>query len=170
MAEDTEMVQKQTPEPEAETATEVEVGKDGTPFDPERAQATIEKLRQEAKEAKALAKRLAELEAKEEERKMAELSDLEKANKRAEALEAELKATKLREMRTRIGTEAKLPAEIAALLQGDTEEAMKEHAAKLVAALPKPASLTPTNPPNGQPTVTDEQRRKFLYNGGPLPQ
>jgi len=164
----TEPTQVVEPTPEEEVQVTPEVGSDGEPFDAARAQALITKLREEAKEAKKAEKELAILRAAEEERKQADLSELEKANKRAEELERKLKATELREMRTRIGAEAKLPEEIAELLQGDDEEAMKAHAKKLFAALPKTASITPTNPKNSDGTMTDAQRRAFM-NGGKLP-
>lgn len=159
MEESTQVVETQ-PETEAQVAPEV--GSDGEEFDAARAQALIKKLRDEAKVAKTAQKELATLKAAEEERKEAELSELEKANKRAAELEAELNTTKLREMRNRIGAEAKLPSEIAALLQGETEEAMKEHAAKLVAALPKSATLSPTNPGNVPAVETRAQKKARL--------
>jgi hypothetical protein len=57
-------------------------------FDQDRAMATIRKMRQEAKELRAKAKKADELEALEAERQKASMSDLEKATKRAEAAEA----------------------------------------------------------------------------------
>ena len=155
-------------EPETQAVT-VDKGADGQPFDAARAQALIEKLREENKVARAAAKKLAELEAAEAKRKDAELSELEKANKKAAELEAELAQVKLREMRTRIGAEYKLPEALAKLLQGNDDNAMKAHAKELADALPKQATLTPTNPGNGKEGITDAQRRAFLYGGGSLP-
>lgn len=165
MTESTQEVETIT---ETETQVVEEVGSDGEKFDAARAQALITKLREEAKESKKAEKELATLRAADEERKQADLSELEKANKRAEELETKLKATELREMRTRIGAEAKLPEELAKLLQGDDEEAMKAHAKKLFAALPKTASITATNAATSDGTMTDAQRRAFM-NGGQLP-
>jgi ATP-dependent Lon protease len=166
---DNEMLEAQQEVVTDEVQDTPEVGKDGSPFDAERAQALIDKLREENKAAKSAAKELAELKAADEKRKEAEMSELEKLQKKAAELETKLRATELREMRNRIGTEHKLPAEIAELLQGETEEAMKAHAAKLALALPKPSALTPTNPGNKPADMTDAQRRAFLYGGGSMP-
>lgn len=169
MTETTETVAKVEPEVVAQAATvEADKGKDGAPFDAARAQKLIDTLRAENKVAKAAEKELLELKADAQKRKDSELSDLEKANKRNLELAAKLTETEMRERRTRIGSEHKLPAEIAELLQGDDDEAMKAHAAKLVAALPKSPNLGPTNPPAGTGAVTDAQRRAFM-NGAPLP-
>ena len=97
------------------------------------------------------------------------MTELEKLTKKANELEAELRESKVREMRNKVGTQYKLPAEIAELLQGADETEMKAHADRLAKALPKPASLTPTNPAQGETTTTDAQRRAFLYQGAPLP-
>lgn len=164
----TDSTQAVEPTTEVEVQVTPEVGSDGEPFDAERAQALITKLRDEAKEAKKAEKELATLKAAEEERKQAEMTELEKLTKKALDLETKLRATELREMRNRIGAEAKLPPVIAALLQGDDEEAMKAHAEQLFAALPKAATITPTNPKTGDGKMTDAQKRAFL-NGGPLP-
>lgn len=168
MAETTETVANAEPNTEAQAAT-VEAGKDGEKFDAARAQALIEKLRAENKTAKAAEKELSELKAKEQTRKDAELSDLEKERKARLELEVTLRETEMRERRTRIGGEFKLPAEIAERLIGEDDDAMKADAAKLAAALPKSVNLGPTNPPAGPAAATDAQRRAWLYGGGSLP-
>jgi hypothetical protein len=168
MADTTETVVPEQPNTEAQAAV-VEAGKDGEKFDAARAQALIDKLRAENKAAKAAERELIEIKANEMKRKEAEMSDLEKANKKAAELETKLKETETRERRARIGGEYKLPAEIAELLQGDDDETMKAQAAKIAAALPKSANLGPTNFPAGPASVTDAQRRAYLYGGAPLP-
>lgn len=89
---------------------EADKGKDGDPpekgddnspgqdpednFDKDRAMATISKLREFEKEAKALKKRVADYEAAEQARKEAEMSDAEKTQARLDQLEAEAQAAK----------------------------------------------------------------------------
>lgn len=62
-------------------------GKDGQPFDPDRAQRTIEALRAEVKQAKADAKRADELETRLKQLEDEKLSDAEKQTKRLAELE-----------------------------------------------------------------------------------
>lgn len=73
-------------------------GKDGEPFDAERAKALIDKLRPFERASKEQAKRIAELEAKLKEHDDAKLSETEKLQAQLSALEAE-KATWERERR-----------------------------------------------------------------------
>ena len=94
------------PEPSAGgTATAVSddlLGKDGTLFDPERAQRTIEALRLENREAKRLAKERDELAAKLKEHEDAQKSDLEKAQSRIAELEAQQSDLELAQQESRI--------------------------------------------------------------------
>lgn len=159
---DTEMVQDATPEPEAQDAPVVEPGKDGTPFDAERAQALIDKLREENKAAKAAAKKLAEYEAAEQKRKEAEMTELEKLTAQNAELAKKIEQAERREMQRAAGDKYKLPAEFTELLKGTTPEEMEAHAKKLADALPKTAKLNPTNPPAGGLTETREQKRARL--------
>jgi len=160
----------QAVEPTAsETATqvdvvEVEVGADGKPFDAARAQALIEKQREELKAAKAAAKELAELKAAEAKRKDAELSELEKEKKARLELESQLKAATLREMQRAAAEKAKLPAEFADRIRGETAEDMEADAAKLAAALPKQPTIKtdPTNPGNAERSETLAEMRERL--------
>lgn len=163
-----EATQEVTPQPptetEAQDAPAVELGADGKPFDAERAQTLIEKLREENKAAKAAAKKLAELEAKEREREEAEMSELEKLTSKNAELEKQL-----HEMAQRAAAaKYNLPAELVTRLVGSTPEEVEADAAKLAAALPKQATLNPTNPAGTKAGMTDEQRRAFLYGGGSL--
>lgn len=159
-----------TADAQAAQATTPELGKDGKPFDAARAQALIEKLQAENKEARAAAKKLAEYEAAEKKRTDAEKSDLEKAlSARDEALKtAQLAHKKL------VAIKYHLPDEFADRIKGDTLEEMDADAEKLAAALPKPKEpervvINPTNMANGPVRGTDAQWRDYLYNNGPLP-
>lgn len=71
------------------TTTEVVLGSDGTPFDPERAKATIENLRGFEKKAKELEKAIAERDRKLQEIEDGKLSEMEKLNRRLSELETE---------------------------------------------------------------------------------
>lgn len=124
-----------------------ETGKDGQPFDAERAKALIEKLRTENKNFKTAAGELAKLkkEQAEAEKKSAEeqgkFKELyEKAQ--AEAQEAKDKAAKIeRELLVeRIGVKHKLPAELRGRLQGDDEEALEKDAELLAKLIPANAA------------------------------
>lgn len=141
----------------------------GEKFDPERAKALIEKLRAEVKESKPLAKKLAEYEAAEAKRKEAEMTELQKAQAKIEELEKQNKASELRELRRKVGEAAKLPAAIYELLPELSEEEMKVKADELAKAMSKQPGLSPNNPNASPGTVTDAQRRSFLYGNGPLP-
>lgn len=151
-----------TPEPETKTVAEA-VGKDGEKFDPERAQALIDKLRAEQKELKAKAKRADELEAEAKKRADAELSEIEKATKRAE--EAERRANELAHKQAqRDAAEAVgLPLSFASRLQGGSPEELKADAELLLSAMPKPSAKTnTTNPGNAPAGETDAERRRRL--------
>jgi hypothetical protein len=169
----TETVAKIEPEVVTElvkTEDKIETWKDGEQFDAAKAQALIEKLRTEIKELKPKAKHADELEAIEARRKEAEMTELEKAQKIIDELTAKAKAADLREIRRKIGEAAKLPAAIYELLPEGTEDEMKAKADELAKALPKPQpGLSATNPGASNGTITDEQRRAFLYGNGPLP-
>ena len=117
--------------------------------------AAMAKMRLELKEAKDRAKRADELEAE-------KLTATEKAEKaaqdakaEAEAARAELAQAKLDAMRTRIGAEVGLPADIAELLKGDDEDALRAHATRLLAAIPK------TDAPGARPAGSDQPSAKL---------
>ena len=156
---------------EADAKAQEEQLLNGEKFDPERAKALIEKLRGEVKELKPKAKKADDFEAAEKQRKEAEMTELQKAQQLIADLEAKTKAADLRELRRKVGEEAKLPAAIYELLPEMDEAQMLAKAKELAAALPKPQpGLSATNPGASTGTVTDAQRREFLYGNGPLPQ
>ena len=149
---------------------DTELGKDGKPFDAARAQATIEKLRQEASALKAKAKRADELEALEAKRNEADMTELQKLQKQNQELADKVKASERRELQRATAEKYKLPAAIADLLPGDTAEVMEAKAKELAETLSKQQTIqSPTNPGSGGQGVTDAQRRAFL-NGGKMPQ
>ena len=144
---------------------------DGEAFDPERAKATIEKLRGYEKEAAQLRKKMAVLEKAEHDRKEAELSELEKAQSRLAELEA--KAAKLerlslqREVAERVG----LPAVLATRLQGETDDDMEADAKLLMESLPKEqkakTTIPATNPGiNASANETHAQQKARLLGTG----
>jgi hypothetical protein len=71
------------------------------------------------------------LQAKLKEKDDAEKSELQRAVERAEAAERKAAQSERGLLRQRIGLEAKLPAELIDMIQGDDEEAMKAAAARL---------------------------------------
>jgi hypothetical protein len=150
-----------SPEP---TQPVIELGKDGKPFNAERAQALIDKLDAEAKEGKKAAKRLAELEAKEKAREEAELSELEKARKESAELRAMVTAAERRELQRSVAEKVGLPAILANRIQGDDEASMTEDATALLAAIPAKVApkINPTNPGEPQTGETDAERRERL--------
>ncbi len=152
---------------QAQPAEKVILGKDGTPFDPERAMALIEKLQAENKELRPKAKLADELTAEQQKKKDAEMSDLEKANKRALELEEQLKAITRREMQRAAAEKAKLPMEFAERLKGETQEELEADAMKLLAVIPKaPALKTDATNPGAATQVakTHAERKAELTN------
>lgn len=153
-----------TPAPETETVdSAVEVGKDGKPFDAERAQSTIEKLRAELKEAKGKAKRVDELEAIEKQRKDAELSEVERLQKRLAEAETQAREFAKRQAQRDAAEKVGLPLTFAARLQGDSPEQLEADAKTLLEAMPKPTAKTnTTNPNSGAVSETDAERARRL--------
>lgn len=177
MAEETKATETVVKVPETKTQ-EVKVPevktedtwKNGEKFDAEKAQALIEKLREEVKDLKPKAKKADEFEAAEKQRKEAEMTELQKAQQRIAELEAQTKAAELRELRRKVGEAANLPAAIYELLPEMDEEQMKAKAEELAKALPKPQpGLSATNPGANATAPTDAQRRAFIFGNGPLP-
>ena len=163
----TEMEAKPAPEQQSEAETvQPEVGKDGKPFDAERAQKTIEQLRAEVKELKAKAKRADELEAEAKKRAEEEMSELERFKHKAE--EAERRAQELahRQAQRDAAEKMKLPLQFAERLKGETPEELEADAKLLLEAMPKPSAQTNTTNPSGQPAKeTDAERRRRLGIG-----
>jgi hypothetical protein len=151
------------PETETQAAPEAEVP-EPEEFDKERAMKTIAQLREIEKKGKADARRLAELEKSEQSRIDAERSELEKAQARADKAEAEAKAIRIALLRRDAATKAKLPAELADRLKGETLEELEADAAELLKVMPKQVApkLEPTNPSAPQKGETEAEKRKRL--------
>lgn len=143
-------------------------------WDKERASKLIEKFRGEEKEWKAQRKELDQLKAEQKQRAEAEMTEADKLKQQAEKLTAENAALKADLLRREVVAETGLPSSLADRLQGATKEELLADAAKLLEILPKqkpgPPSLTPTNPPNGQLTETEAQKRDRLFGrqGNPM--
>ena len=151
-------------------AAKVEATPAQEPFDAERAKALIDKLRDEVKALKPFEKKAADFEKLQKEQADKDLSELQKAQKTIAELEAKTKAAERREMQRQVAKEYKLPDEIAELLPGDDLETMKAKAVLVSKAIPASTpSLSPTNPGSKAATVTDDQRRAFMFGNGPLP-
>lgn len=143
---------------------------EGEPFDAARAMRTIEKLRAEIKELKPKAKQAEELSAAEQARKEAEMTELQKLQSTLEKTQAELKATKLSELRHAIAAKVELPQVFADRLQGETPEDIEADAKKILEALPKapkPPAVNATNPGAGasQGETIDQQRARVYGTG-----
>ena len=141
--------------------------KNGEKFDAEKAQALIEKLREEAKGKKALEKKVSEFETKEKELAQKDMTELQKAQLRLDELEKENKAIKRSQMQRTATDKFKLPSEFAELLPGETLEEMEAKAESLSKALPKQNNLPNLNPtnPNGNVSETRDQKKARLAGG-----
>ena len=138
-------------------------------YDQPRAMDLINKLRGEIKDLKPLAKKAADFEAQAKAQAEKDMTELQKAQAQIKELEEKTKAADLREMRRKVGEAAKLPAAIYELLPELPEAEMAIKAAELAKAIPQSTTvLSPTNPGAGSRTVTDEQRRAFIFGNGPL--
>jgi len=161
----TEMVEQPAEtDPEIDQGEAVEAG--GDDFDKERAMATIKKLREFEKKAKALEKQVSDYEAKEKERRDAELSEIERAKSKLAETQAELDSLRKEQMRAKVAREVGLPDVIAERIQGDDEETMMEDAKRLAEALPKPKPMSVTNPGAVSKGETDDQRRARIWGSG----
>ena len=161
----------------------------------------VKKLRKEAAdrrtEARELKERLDTLEAAakaREEKELTEQNDwkqlAEKRGKELEKMKADLETERFDNLRTRIGSEYKLPAKFVARLQGASEDELRADAAELAKdlGLDKPTApaetpaaqqtaTTPETPaarsqstttavPGGQPVTRTDADRKREYYGG----
>lgn len=124
----------------------------------------VEKLRQSETSLKKKVERFEEQEA---ERKKAEMTDLERLQ--AERDEALAQNEKMRRtfVQRDIAEELGLPLELAERIKGETPEDMRTDAEKLLEIVPKSKKApqlkdtTPPDMPKG--TMTDDERRKFLF-------
>jgi uncharacterized protein YdaU (DUF1376 family) len=170
-AENAEQPQAQTPEAQTTIAAAVQpqVEAQGEEWDPERAKATIAKLRGIEKQAKADAKELADLRAEREKRAEAELTEAQRLQKQYDELKAQNAKLLDAALRQSVIEKSGLPSELADRLKGATEEELLEDAKKLLAILPQPTtkpappSLKPTNPANGTQAETPQQQRERLF-------
>lgn len=108
---------------------------------------TLKTLREELKASKTAAATSAEKAKKWDEAEAANLSELEKAQQRLAELEQSANAATLKALRAEVANESGVPA---SLLIGDTEEALRESAAALL-AYKGTAPKAPTS--DGQGTV-----------------
>jgi len=166
MAEPTNVTETVTPVPESDQVSTTEVqNTHEEPFDAERAKALINKLRDEVKALKPIEKQYQELKTAEEKRKEAEMTELERAQKRIAELEGMTKAQARREMQRSAAEKYHLPAAVAELIPGDTQEDIDKKAEELSKAIPQSKqspTLNPTNP-SGNAQETEEQKRARLF-------
>jgi CRISPR/Cas system CMR subunit Cmr4 (Cas7 group RAMP superfamily) len=136
------------------------------PFDKERAMATITKLRETEKQAKAERKELEQLKAEKKQRDDAALTESERNKKERDELAAENAKIKTDLLRRDVISETGLPAIFADRLKGNTKEEMLADAEELAKTLPtlKTAPKLPaTNPGNAQTSETDAQKRERIF-------
>ena len=141
----------------------------GEPFDAARAMKTIEALRAEIKELKPKVKQAEELTLAEQKRKEAEMTELQKLQAKLDEATAELKRTRLTEMRRTAAETVGLPLAFAERLKGETPEELEADAKSLLEALPnapKPPKVEPTNPGAGATVgeTIEEQRKRIQGN------
>lgn len=155
--------QDATPEkPTTPEATEEE------PFDRARAQALIDKLREENKGLKSKAKKAEELEAAEQARKEAEMTEVERLKAELQKYQTELARREREALQSSIAAKVGLPAALAARLSGETPEEMEQDAKAILAEIQKVAKPTAppvgvTNPgPGATQAETVEQKRERL--------
>ena len=148
--------------PEAKTAATGD-----TSDELEQIRAALKKANNEAAKYRKAAE-LAEQEKKA--REDAELSEMDKLKRQLAEYEAKLKQTAYENMQRKVAKEFELPDVLATRLQGEDEDAMREDAKALAATLPKKptaATLSATNPSNGQPAgETLAQQRARVYGTG----
>ena len=89
---------------------------------------------------------------------------------KVEAAEAKAKGLELDALKTKVAAAVKLPAGLAARLQGETEEELTEDAKVLAASLPKPSFETDggkgTGGDGGVPEMTDADKLEFANRMG----
>jgi hypothetical protein len=145
------------------------VAEDDEAYDKDRAMKTINKLRDDLKEANKRAKLADEFEKQEAQRKQVEMTDLQKANLHATELEARLNQIQAQQMRTDIAHKIGLPIEFADRLKGETPEELEADAKIILELIPKtkPTNPGPANPgANGtQHVETREEKRARLMPG-----
>jgi len=128
----------------------------------------FKQLLAQKKAAEAELAELADAETKAEEERLATQQKWQElAEKREGELsiaQGEIDALKMAQLRQKIANEAGLPAPLAARLQGDTEEALREDAKVLGALIPKEGGFPPTPQPKKVPDISDEDRRRRAFS------
>jgi hypothetical protein len=156
-------------ETEKETKPEVEKHEE-EPFDKDRAMNTIHTLREVEKQAKKDAKELADLKAADQKRKDAELSETERLTKENAETKAENVRIKADLLRREVISEVGLPNAFKDRLKGETKEELTADAQDLlrtVPALKQAPKLPKNNPPGGDPSETDAEKRERLFGKRP---
>lgn len=140
------------------------LGTDGKPFDPERAKALIEKLKEENKQLKPKAKLADELAEKERLKAEAELTEVERLKNQLAEQEKVTRNT----MAENVALAAGLPKEFADRLKGNTRAELEADAAELAKLIPanlqkQAPKINTTNPANATQNETLEQQRERLF-------
>ena len=149
-----------TPEPEVlETPEAVE-----EKFDEAGYKALVAKLRENEKQAKKDATKLAQLEKAEQTRADAEKSELQKTQEAAAKLAQENKELLRKIMRRDAAAKTKLPDVFVDRLNGETPEELEADALAILAAIPAkvPPKTDTTNPGGYQTGETEAQKRARL--------
>jgi len=158
-----------TEQPGAETATEQTATNDGGQMTVDQLKAENERIARALKEANNEAakrrKKLEEYEKQELTRQQAELTEAEKLKSELDQVRAELKTSRLTELKRSIAAEVGLPDAFIPRLMGEEAQDIREDAKKLLEAIPKPKPTpSPTNP--GQAATegrTEAQMRNAIY-------
>jgi len=163
-----EPAEKVEPKAEVQTQDQQEKPAKADEWEPERAMATINKLREQEKQYKKELKELEALRADKQAREEAEMTELEKAQKQLAEVQAKNAEMQSAIWRSQAAIEANLPSIFADRVKGSTLDEMKEDALKLAEALPKSKvnpSLKPTDPANAEMKETEaDKRRKYFGN------
>jgi len=149
-----------TPEPETLVVEEAVEEK----YDEAGYKALVAKLRENEKQAKKDATKLAKMEEAEQKRADAEKSELQKSQEAAAKLAQENKDLVRKIMRRDVAAKTKLPDVFVDRLNGETPEELEADALAILAAMPNkvPPKTDATNPSAANVGETDDERRKRL--------
>jgi hypothetical protein len=147
-----------------EKTVESETPKTIDPAEFAKVQAALKEANKEAADRR---KKLDAYEKADADRKAAEMTESEKAAAKIKAQDDELAQLKREKLIRKVADDAGLPADLAELLQGSTEDELKAHAEKLKKYAPatpeKPKlKIDPTNPGNAHLDETREQKKARL--------
>ncbi len=136
------------------------------PFDAERAQAKIKKANSEAANLRARLKELEPLAAKAQELEAANKTEAERLAERAAAAEQQARQREQELARYKVAATTGVPAD---LLTGDDEDAISDHAARLIAWRDASAPQAPVDPrPRGDVGQGVRGRTPGLNEDDPL--